>query len=137
VVYVTRGLLTALLELAADRNPESVTVALLTTPAAEFETDLPADASVFTDMYLPDSGRSITAVFGMDISTPGANGRFVSHPDGPLALTKTDDLHEVVFVAVPPYEPDAVGAFDRSGSELPVEVVEAAPPPGTLEDYSR
>jgi hypothetical protein len=73
----------------------------------------------------------------MDLSTPGAAGRFVSHPDGTLALTKADDLHEVVFVAVPPYGPDDVAAFDRSGTELEFEVVDAAPPPGTLGDYSR
>lgn len=137
VVYVTRGLLTALLELAEDRDPGSVTVALAVTPATELDVDLPSEASVFTDMYLPDSGRSITAVFGMDLSTPGADGRFVSHPDGTLALTKADDLHEVVFVAVPPYEPDCVGAFDRSGNGRSFDVVEAAPPPGSLEDYSR
>jgi hypothetical protein len=70
VVYITRGLLTALLELAADREPESVTVSLASTPAEEFETDLPAGTPVFTDMYLPDTGGSVTAVFGMDLSTP-------------------------------------------------------------------
>ena len=81
-----------------------MTVALAVTPAEELDAGLPSEASVFTDMYLPDTGGSVTAVFGMDLSTPGAAGRFVSHPDGVLALTKADDLHEVVFVAVPPYE---------------------------------
>ena len=137
MVYITRGLLTALLEVAADRDPESVTVALAVTPAAELEVDLPEGASVFTDMYLPDTGGSVAAVFGMDLSTPGAAGRFVSHPGGALALTKADDLHEVVFVAVPPYEDDCVAAFDRSGREVRFETVDAEPPPGHLEDYSR
>lgn len=137
VVYITQGLLTALLELAADRDPTSVTVALAVTPAEELDAGLPSGASVFTDMYLPDTGGSVTAVFGMDLSTPGAAGRFVSHPDGVLALTKADDLHEVVFVAVPPYEADCVAAFDRSGGEYDLEVVDAAPPPGELEDYSK
>jgi hypothetical protein len=137
VVYITRGLLTAVLEVAAERDPNSVTVALAVTPAADLDADLPADASVYTDMYLPDTGGSVRAVFGMDLSTPGAAGRFVSHPDGTLALTKADDLHEVVFVAAPPYGDSDVAAFDRSGSELRFETVDVEPPHGELGDYSR
>lgn len=102
--------------------------------AAELDADLPDDRSVFTDMYLPDTGGSVTAVFGMDISTPGAAGRFVSHPNGPLALTKTDDLHEVVFVAVPPYDLEHVAAFTRSGDSLSIEIIDVEPPAGTLEE---
>jgi hypothetical protein len=134
VVYITRGLLTALLEIGADRDPASVTVALAVSPAEELDADLPTDASVFTDMYLPGTGGSVTAVFGMDLSTPGAAGRFISHPDGTLTLSKADDLHEVVFVAVPPYEMDCVEAFDRSGSIREYEVVDAAPPERWLDD---
>jgi hypothetical protein len=137
VVHITRGLLAALLELAADSEPEGLTVALDVTSADELDADLTPGTPVFTDLYLPGTGGSVAAVFGMDLSTPGAAGRFVSHPDGTLALTKADDLHEVVFVAVPPYGPDDVAAFDRSGTELEFEVVDAAPPPGTLGDYSR
>ena len=127
-MYVTRGLLTALLELAEDRDPASITVSLAATPTAELDADLPAGRSVFTDMYLPGTGGSVTAVFGMDLSTPGAAGRFITHPGGLLALTKADDLHEVVFVAVPPYGVDDVVAFDRSGIGLPLEVVDVEPP---------
>jgi hypothetical protein len=137
VVSITSGLLTALLELGADRDPDSVTVSLAVTPAADLDIDRPSSAAVFTDMYLPETGDSVTAVFGMDLSTPEASGRFVTHPDGPLALTKRDDLHEVVFVAVPPYDTDSVGAFDRAGEAVPVDVLDVAPPEGTLEDYSR
>lgn len=136
MVYITSGLLTALLEVAADRDPESVTIALDVMPAGELDVDLPGGASVFTDMYLPETGRSVAAVFGMDLSTPGAAGRFVSHPGGNLSLTKADDLHEVVFVAVPPYDRDGVAAFDRSGTELPFETVDAEPPHGTLDERS-
>jgi hypothetical protein len=137
VVYITRGLLTALLELGADRDPDSVTVSLVVTPAADLDVDIPTSAAVFTDLYLPETGDSVTAVFGMDLSTPEAAGRFVTHPDGPLALTKRDDLHEVVFVAVPPYEDDSVAAFDRSGDTVPVDVLDVVPPEGSLDDYSR
>lgn len=137
MVYITRGLLTALLDLGADRDPSDVTVSLTVTHAGELDVDLPPEASVFTDMYLPGTGGSVTAVFGMDLSTPDAEGRFVTHPEGPLALTKRDDLHEVVFVAVPPYDDDTVGAFDRSGDRVPIDVLDVEPPHGTLEDYSR
>jgi len=133
VVYITRGLLTALLELAEDRDPASVTASLAVTEAADLGADLPAGASVFTDMYLPGTGGSVTAVFGMDLSTPGAAGRFITHPDGTLKLTKADDLHEVVFVAVPPYRTDDVAAFDRSGSPLPVDVLDVEPPQAAFE----
>jgi hypothetical protein len=135
VVYITRGLLTALLELAEDRDPNSVTVSLAVTPADELDVDLPADRSVFTDMYLPDTGGSVTAVFGMDLSTPGAAGRFLTHPDGTLELTKSDDLHEVVFVAVPPYDTENVAAFTRSGTGVPIELVDVEPPEGELEEF--
>lgn len=120
--------MSALLELARDRDPKPITVSLTTTPAADFEVPLSTDRPVFTDMYLPDIGGSVTAVFGMDLSTPGAAGRFVSHPDGRLALTKSDDLHEVVFVAVPPYTLENVGAFSRSGSEVRMDVLDVEPP---------
>ena len=137
MVYITRGLLTVLLELGADRDPDSVTVSLVVTPAADLDVDIPTSAAVFTDLYLPETGDSVTAVFGMDLSTPEAAGRFITHPDGPLALTERDDLHQVVFVAVPPYEDDSVAAFDRSGDTVPVDVLDVAPPEGSLDDYSR
>jgi len=133
VAYITRALLTALLELAADRDPSSVTVSIAVTPADELDASIPPDRSVFTDMYLPDTGGSVRAVFGMDLSTPGAAGRFITHPDGALALTKRDDLHEVVFVAVPPYGLDDVAAFDRSGTGRPIEVLDIEPPDGEID----
>lgn len=133
MVYITHGLLTALLELAADRDPESVNVSLAATPAEEFETDLPAGTPVFTDMYLPGTGGSVTAVFGMDLSTPDADGRFLSHPGGHLELTTTDDLHRIVLITVPPYEQRDVAAFDRAGEEQPLDIIDAEPPEGQLE----
>ncbi|MDR9429504.1 MAG: hypothetical protein RI568_02210 [Natronomonas sp.] len=128
MVHITRALLTALLELAEDRDPASVTVSLAVTPASELDAALPSDRVVFTDMYLPETGGSVTAVFGMDLSTPGAAGRFITHPDGTLAVTKADDLHEVVFVAIPPYGMDDVRAFDRSGIGRSMVIVDVEPP---------
>nr|WP_282594657.1 hypothetical protein [Halomarina salina] len=112
--------------MADDRDPQGVTVGLTVTTAADLDTDLDPETPVFTHFYHPDAGGSVQAVFGMDLASPRTQGRFVSHPDGDDRLRKRDDLHEVVFVAVPPW--DAVVAYDRSGSELPVQVVDAVPP---------
>lgn len=134
VIHATRGLFDALVSMASDRDPRRMTVSLTTTPAGELpEAGLDADEPVFTDFYLPDAGRSVSAVFGMDLGTPAAQGRFVSHPEGPLAVTREDDLHEVVFVAVPPYETDSVAAFDRAGRRLKLRVLDVEPPEVTLD----
>lgn len=139
VVYATRGLVEALLAIARERAPASVTMPVATTPAGELDADLPPEESgadlppetpVFTDFYLPEVGSSVSAVFGVDLGTPAGQtqGRFVSHPDGRLELLRTDDLHEVVFVATPPWERESVAAFDRRGRKLDLELVEAEPP---------
>lgn len=136
MVYVTRGLLSVLLQTAADSEPEPVTVGLSATSAGELSgaEDLPADAPVYTHMYLPEAGGSVSAVFGMDLSTPagGVDGRFISHPTGGLEVSTTDDLHGVMLVAVPPWESDSVAAFDRRGRRQPLEVVDAVPPEETF-----
>ncbi|NIS36997.1 MAG: hypothetical protein GWN07_39190, partial [Actinobacteria bacterium] len=66
---------------------------------------LPTDGPVFTHLYLPEAGRSVRAVFGVDLGTPsGASpGVFLSHPTGPPELTRRDELREVALVAVPPW----------------------------------
>jgi hypothetical protein len=136
VVYVTRGLVDVLLDFAADAEPEELTVSLAVTPAAEIEGTggLPPGAQVFTHFYPPDAGKSITAVFGVDLSVPAGQtqGRFISHPRGNLEVNETDDLHEAILVAVPPWEESSLAAFDRSGREQPLEVVDAQPPPESL-----
>lgn len=130
VVYATRGLLDALLELARDRDPNRLTVSIATTPAGELGdgVDLEPGTPVFTDLYLPDAGGSVSAVFGMDLGTPHAGGRFLSHPDGYLGIRQTDDLHEVVLVGVPPYDRSSIAAFDRRGGGLPLDVLDVDPP---------
>jgi hypothetical protein len=133
-VYATVGLVTALQDIAEDRSPNEVTVALTTTPAGEFEPplDLPPERPVFTDFYLPGTGGSVAAVFGMDLGTPASDGRFLSHPDGQLVVRQTDDLHEVVFVAVPPWEKSDVAAFDRRGRGRTLELLDVEPPVESL-----
>ena len=129
MIHVTRSLLDVLLETAGEREPERVTVGLAVTPAEEIEgLDLPAGTPVFTHFYLPDAGGSVTAVFGVDLATPPGRtpGLFVSHPDGSYDLTRRDDLREVVFVAIPPW--DAVVAFGRDGRRREIEVLDVEPP---------
>ncbi|MCU4718990.1 hypothetical protein [Halapricum hydrolyticum] len=133
--YITEGLLEYLLEYAGDRDPQSVTVSLDSTPAGELGVDdVDPETPVFTHVYLPQAGSSVNAVFGMDLGTPvgQTDGRFVSHPTGELSVSETDDLHAVVFVAVPPWDRESLAAFDRSGRRLPVEVLAVEPPEGVL-----
>jgi hypothetical protein len=93
-------------------------------------TDLDPETPVFTHFYMPDSGGSVSAVFGVDLGTPvgQTQGRFVSHPQGDLRLSKRDDLHEVVFVGVPPWDESSLAAFDRSGREQSLTVLDVEPP---------
>ncbi len=136
MVYVTRGLVEVLLDTAADAEPDSVNVVLESTPAGEFPTDpgLDPDTPVLTHFYFPDAGKSVSAVFGVDLGTPAGRGRarFVSHPQGPPRPTKRDDYAAVVFVAVPPWDESSVAAFDRSGRRLDVSVLDAEPPVESL-----
>ncbi len=132
MVHITAGLAEVLLDLAHDADPDPFTASLAVTVAADLDgaEDLSPEMPVFTDFYLPDAARSVSAVFGVDLSTPPGQtqGRFVSHPRGELSISRTDDLHEAVFVAVPPWSQDAFAAFDRSGRERDLVVVDAHPP---------
>ncbi len=140
-VFVTAGLLEVLIEFAADRDPQQANVPLAATPAGELAGDdarlsaIDPDAPVITHFYLPDAGGSVSSVFGMDLGTPsgGAQARFVSHPTGPLEVTKKDDLAGVMLVAVPPWERDTVAAFNRRGVKLDLVVLDAEPPVETIE----
>jgi hypothetical protein len=131
VVYVTSGLVETLLRLAREREPDSVTIALSVTPAGEIpEADLDDAVPVFTHFFLPSTGASVNAVFGVNLGTPAGEvqGRFVSHPQGRLSVSQTDDLAEVVFVAVPPWDRDSFAAFDRAGSQYELDVLDVEPP---------
>ena len=141
MVYITRGLLEVLRQMASDAEPDSVSVALGVTSADELTgaEGISPRTPVFTYFYLPDAGRSITAVFGVDISTPPGRtrGRFISHPLGKLSVSRTDELHGVVFVAVPPWEEASVAAFDRAGRKLEIAVLDAVPPEESFDAHSR
>ena len=135
MLYATQGLVETLLRLASERAPDEATISLAVTPAGEIpETDLDPETPVFTHFYLPSAGSSVNAVFGVDLGTPVGRGgaRFLSHPEGFLGVSKTDDLAGVVLVAVPPYDNDAVAAFDRAGDGIELGVLDAAPPEESL-----
>ena len=133
---MTNGLVDVLLDMAADAEPESLSVVLASTPAAEFDADLGVDPEtlILTHFYLPEAGRSVSAVFGVDLGTPAGRGRarFVTHPQGPLRPTETDDFAAIVLVAVPPWEREQLAAFDRGGARLDLTVVDADPPRESL-----
>lgn len=140
-VFVTAGLLEILVEFAADREPQQANVPLAATPAGDLDGDAPelaeidADTPALTHFYLPDAAGSVNSVFGMDLGTPTARtaARFVSHPSGPLGITKRDDLAAVVLVAVAPWDTETVAAFDRRGTRLELTVLDAEPPVETLD----
>lgn len=135
-VYVTRSLLDTLLASAREAEPESLSVGLAVTPAGRLTgaDEVPETMPVFTHLYVPERPNAVSSVFGVDLQTPPgrAPGRFVTHPFSSLALTKRDDLREVVLVAVPPWDDESVAAFDRRGRRLPLRAVDAVPPDETL-----
>ena len=131
MIYVTRGLVETLLRLAREREPEATTIPLAVTAAEEISAvDLDAETPIFTHFYMPDAGGSLDAVFGVDLGMPvgQTQGRFVSHPRGDLALSKRDDLKEIVFVAVPPWDDDSLAAFDRHGRTQELTILDVEPP---------
>ncbi len=135
MVYATRSLVDVLLEQARERDPASLTIKLGVTPAAEFDgVDLPPDTPVFTHFYLPDAGQSVSAVFGVDLGTPSGRtpGLFLSHPDGVREIKRTDDLREVVLIAVPPWTVENVVAVGRDGDRLELELLDVEPPEESL-----
>lgn len=135
MLYITRGLLETLLRFADQKDPDSTTVPLAVTKADDIpEADLPEETSVFTHFYLPNEGDALNAVFGMDLVIPAGQtpGVFVTHPDGNLGVTKHDELREVIFVAVPPYDEASFKAFGRNGRPKEFTVLDVEPPEETL-----
>lgn len=132
MIYATRALVEVLLELAREAEPEQVSVEMSVTRAGDFETDVGLDPEtpVLTHFYMPDVGESVSAVFGMSLTTSAGQtqGRFVSHPDGHLEVSREDDLHGVVLVAVPPWDIGSVRAFARDGTGRELVVLDAEPP---------
>ncbi|MFB6114344.1 MAG: hypothetical protein ABEJ58_09630 [Halodesulfurarchaeum sp.] len=135
-LWITAPLLEVLLQLADDADPRPVNILLLASPAADLEShpgegipleSLDTDRPVFSDFYFPDAGRAIRHVFGIDLGTPAGQtqGRFLSHPMGDPDLGVTDDLHARVLVAIPPWTPENVTAYDRHGTKLDVRTVAA------------
>ena len=129
-MFVTRGLLEGLLAMAADSEPEPFEAGLGTTRAGEFTDEINPESTVFTHFYFPSAGDAVSAVFGFELGTgPGqTDGRFIGRPDGEFGVKTTDELHERLLIAIPPWDESSVGAFDRAGKRLPLEIIEAEPP---------
>lgn len=137
MIHVTADLVEVLLEIAREEEPDPVSIGLSVTPFEElqFPDDSPPpsidpETAVFTHCYYPTAGGSVSAVFGMDLNTPAGNtpGIFLSHPDGRLTLTETDQLREVVLLAIPPWSQSTLTAFDRSGNERELRFIRGMPP---------
>jgi hypothetical protein len=127
-VPITRALLEVLKDVARVNEPTSVTLPLGALPGVDLGVS-PSDTSVLTHFYF-GGDRSVDSVFGMDLGTPpnSVAARFVSHPQGRLAVARTDDLAPFIVVGVPPWDDDCIAAFDRSGRRRPLQVVDATPP---------
>lgn len=136
MIYVTRGLVDVLLDLAEDAEPKALDVTLSSTPAHEFDADLGVDPEtlVLTHFDLPEAGWPVSAVFGMDIGTPAGRGRarFITHPQGKLEVTERDHMAAVMLVAVPPWGERSYAAFDRAGRQLELVVLDVEPPQESL-----
>ncbi len=131
MIHLTEGLLQTLLRLAEEKDPDSTTIPLDVTTASNLpEADLSDETPVFTHFYLPNEGDALNAVFGVDLGRPAGQtpGVFVSHPRGELFVSKRDELREVVFVAVPPWERESFKAFDRKGDKIEFGVLDIEPP---------
>lgn len=137
-VHATSALIELLLDRAAESEPSRENVVLDATPAAEFDDDLgvPGSTPILSHVYLPAAGRAVSDVFGVDLGTPAGRGRarFLSHPQGPAELTRQDDLAGVVLLAVPPWDPARITAFDRRSRRLPLTLVDVEPPAESLPD---
>lgn len=154
-LYITRPLLSVLLEIAVDTEPNPANVYLVASAAGDLEEqsadlneeplsesrlgretpetpllDLDADTPVYSDFYFPDVGNALDFVFGVDLGTPAgqSQGRFLSHPDGNPDLTVRDDLHASVLVAVPPWKAGNVWAYDRDSTRRDLTIVAAETP---------
>lgn len=131
MIYITRGLVETLLRLGREADPDSTTVPLAVTRAEDIpDTDIDDETPVFTHFYMPNKGDALNAVFGVDLNTPSGQtpGIFVSHPIRQLTVTKSDDLREVIFIAVPPWGEDSFAAFNRTGDEQELAILDIEPP---------
>lgn len=142
MIYLTEGLVETLLGFASEKDPDSTTVPLAVTDADELGADLEQDGPVFTHFYMQNDDDAVNAVFGVNLGIPVGQtpGVFVSHPRGRLSVSKRDDLREVVFVAIPPWDRDSFQAFDRAGNRVEYEILDIEPPEETAAvdgDHSR
>lgn len=134
MIHITRGLVDTLLRLAEEADPDTRTIPLAVTRARDLpDVNLPDETPVFTHFYMSSKGDALNAIFGVDMKTPAAQtpGIFVSHPMGELKVTKRDDLREIIFVAVPPWDENDLKAFDRKDYVQELKILDVEPPEET------
>lgn len=125
-IYISQELIKTLLDIAERSDPKKISIGLCVNKAESLNLDnIPGKTPIFNDFYFP-SGKSLKKIFGVDISTPpmSTQGRFISHPSGFSKLSKRDNFHEIVFIAVPPWDQDSVKVFDRSGKNYELNIIE-------------
>lgn len=135
MIYITRGLVETLLRFGSEKDPDPTTIPLAVTRAGELpDAELADDTPVFTHFYMPSAGDALNAVFGVNLTNPAGQtpGVFVSHPRGDLQVSKRDELREVIFVAVPPWEERSLRAFGRRGDAREYTILEIEPPEESL-----
>lgn len=121
-LYISETLLEVLLDQARRADPDPVSIQLAAEPVEAIDDglDLPPETPIFTTYYFPKAGSSVEFVFGVNLGTPPGEtqGIFHTHPNGPPTVTTSDDMAERLLIAVPPWEPANVAAFDRQNRPL-------------------
>ncbi len=128
-IHLTEDLLTVLLERANATEPGTVSIQLAVESAGDLGIDsIDPSIPVFSTFYLPDAGRSVEAVFGLNVAVPPGQtpGRFISHPTGPPSVTTGDDIAERMLVAVPPWDADHVTGYTRDGRRCELRLHQVA-----------
>lgn len=125
-VFIIEDLLDTLLDLASRSDPRKISIGLASENSKNLDLkNIPSNIEVFYDFYYP-SGKSIKEVFGMDISTPPSStqARFISHPSGYTKIMKEDELHRIIFIAVPPWTKESIKVYNRNGEEYNLEIID-------------
>lgn len=124
-IFITSDLLDTLLDLASKSSPKKISIGLTSEKSKKLDLkNISNDKEVFYDFYFP-SAKSIKDIFGMDISTPPSStqARFISHPSGYAKIMKNDELHKIIFIAVPPWDKESVKVYNRNSEEYDLEII--------------
>lgn len=125
-IFITADLLETVLDIASRSAPKKTSIGLTSEKSKDLDLKNVCDnKDVFHDFYFP-SGKSINEIFGMDISTPptSTQARFISHPSGYDKIMKKDELHKIIFIAVPPWDKKSTKVYNRNGKEYDLVIID-------------